>query len=271
MALAHSIKHELSGFINGSLMTGITASTTQTQAGGQPLVAEHNEVATVANASDAVVLTVATLGLAQSIYNNGANELQIFPAVGDDLGDGVDTGVLLAAGAMVRYRCIDVTNWMKVAYVEEPTSHEYQLAMAGAKIGGTAGWAVKGAADLYEATCPASQTASTLVIPVGGLKIGDTITAFKIAAQIESAGGAVTLDADLRKQSNAAGDPTDASVGAITQVSVTADTASSAAKTGLTQIVVAHEWLYILITVTTAASTDVRFLGCTVTITRKRP
>ena len=144
---------------------------------------------------------------------------------------------------------------------------EYQLAMAGAKVGATAGWVVKGAADLYEATCPASQTASTLVIPVGGLKVGWTITGFKIAAQIESAGNTVTLDADLRKQTNAAGDPTDASVGAITQVSVTADTASAAEKTGLTEVVAADEWLYILITATTAAATDIRFLGCTVTVT----
>jgi len=147
------------------------------------------------------------------------------------------------------------------------TLQEYQLAMAGAKVGATAGWVVKAGDNLYEATCPASQTASTLVIPVHGLKVGWTVTGFKIAAQIESAGGAVTLDADLRKQTLAAGDPTDASVGAITQVSVTADTASQAAKTGLTEVVAATEWLYILVTATTAASTDIRFLGCTVTVT----
>lgn len=136
------------------------------------------------------------------------------------------------------------------------------------KIGGTAGWAVNGAANLSEATCPASQTAATLVVPIYGLKVGDTITGFKIAAQIESAGGAVTLDADLRKMTVAAADPTDASVGAITQVAVSADTAVAAAKTGLAEIVAADEWFYILITATTAASTDIRFLGATVTTTQ---
>lgn len=146
-------------------------------------------------------------------------------------------------------------------------SQEFQLSSP-AKIGATAGWAAVGATNLAEATLPASQTASTLVVPVRGLKVGDTITAFKVIAQIESAGGAVTLDADLRKLTNAAGDPVDASVGAITQVAVTADTAVAAAKTGLAEIVAADEWLYILITGTTAASTDVRFLGATVTITR---
>ncbi len=135
-----------------------------------------------------------------------------------------------------------------------------------AKIGATAGWAAVGATNLAEATLPASQTASTLVVPIRGLKVGDIITGFKVSAQIESAGGAVTLDADLRKLTNAAGDPTDASVGAITQVAVTADTAVAASKTGLSDTVAADEWFYVLITGTTAASTDIRFLGVTVTI-----
>lgn len=147
------------------------------------------------------------------------------------------------------------------------TGQEYQLG-SGSKVGATAGWVVGGATNLGElATLPASQTGSTLVIRVLGLKIGWTVTAFKIEAQIESAGGTVTLDADLRKQTNAAADPTDASVGAITQVSVTADTKVEASKTGLAEVVAADESLYILITATTAASTDIRLLYPTVTVT----
>lgn len=135
------------------------------------------------------------------------------------------------------------------------------------KAGATAGWSVNAGANLSEATLPASQTGSTLVVPIYGLKVGDIITAFKVSAQIESAGGAVTLDADLRKMTNAAGDPTDASVGAVTQVSVTADTAVAQAKTGLAEIVAFGEWFYVLITATTAAVTDIRFLGISVTVT----
>ena len=271
MAQEYSIKHELSGFIRGSLLTGITAGTTQTQAGGIPLVAEHNEISTCANAADAVVMMPAVLGMAQTIVNNGANALQIFPAVGDNLGAGDNNSVSLNPGASVRFRCIDVTNWEKSAYVRESTSHEYQFGVAGAKIGGTAGWVVRAADDLSEATCPASKTGVTLVIPVSGLKVGDAITAFKVSAQIESGGGAVTLDADLRRQLIVAADPTDSSIGAITQVSVTADTAVAASKTGLSQTIVADRWYYVLITVTTAASTDVRFLGVTVTVTKAQP
>lgn len=139
-----------------------------------------------------------------------------------------------------------------------------------AKVGTTAGWVVGAADNLpYMATLPASQSASTLVVPIDGLKIGDIITAFKVVAQIESAGGAVTLDADLRKITNVAAEPTDASVGAITQVSVTADTAVEAEKTGLADAAGSHEVFYLLITATTAASTDIILLGAIVTVTEQ--
>ncbi len=48
----------------------------------------------------------------------------------------------------------------------------------------------------------ASQSAGTLVIPIGGLHIGDTITGFKVIAQVESAGNVVTIDADLMESAD---------------------------------------------------------------------
>lgn len=147
------------------------------------------------------------------------------------------------------------------------TGQEYAFSLAGAKAGATAGWVVGAGDNLQQATLPQSQTASTLVIPVGGLKVGDTITAFKLFGQIESAGNGVTVDADLRAQTNVAADPTDASIGAITQVSVTADTAMSATKSALSSVVTATKAYYILVTATTGASTDIRLLGFSVTVT----
>jgi hypothetical protein len=147
------------------------------------------------------------------------------------------------------------------------TGIESIYSLAGAKVGSAAGWVVGAAADIYQATMAASQTGGKLVIPVGGLKVGDTITAFSVYGQIESAGNTVTLDADLRAQTNVAADPTDASIGAITQVSVTADTAMAASKTALTEVVSASKAYYILVTATTAASTDIRLLGYTITTT----
>lgn len=136
------------------------------------------------------------------------------------------------------------------------------------RAGTTAGWTNTGT-DINEALLPAESTASTFTIPLTGLQVGDTVTAFKVIGQIESAGGAATLDADLRKLTNAAGDPTDASIGTITQVAVTADTAVASEKTlAAAEVLASGESLYLLVTGTTAASTDARLLGVELTVTR---
>lgn len=132
-----------------------------------------------------------------------------------------------------------------------------------AKVGGTAGFVVAAAANVALVTCPASQTAAKLVVPVPAMKVGSTITGFHLVGQIESAGGAVTVDADLRKHT-AAADVSDASVGAIAQLSVTADaimSASNTRKADLAEVVAADETFYVLVTVTTAGSTDVALQG----------
>ena len=136
------------------------------------------------------------------------------------------------------------------------------------KVGATAGWtAGGGAVDTGPmATCAASATAGTLVVPITDLNVGEKITAFKVNAQIESAGGAVTLDAKLMRRDLVAAANTETEVGAITQVAVTADTASEAEKTGLTQVVGDNEAYFLLLTATTAASTDIELMSVTVTI-----
>lgn len=150
-------------------------------------------------------------------------------------------------------------------------SQKYITNAAGqAKAGTTAGWVVAAGNNTALVTCPASQTGSTLVVPVTGLKVGSIITAFHLIGQIESAGNAVTVDADLRKHTAAAGDVADASVGAITQLSVTADTimsASNTEKAALSETVGADETFYVLITATTLGSTDIALQGVAVTVT----
>lgn len=139
-----------------------------------------------------------------------------------------------------------------------------------AKAGAGAGWVVAVGDNISLVTCPASQTASTLVVPIVGLKVGQTISSFHLVGQIESAGGTVLVDADLRKMTAAAADVTDASVGAITQLSVTADTIMSATNTNkasLTEVVGADETFYVLITATTAGSTDIALQGVAITVT----
>ena len=139
-------------------------------------------------------------------------------------------------------------------------------------IGATAGWANPSAhAGFTNATVvglPANQSASTFVIPLIGLKVGDTIVSYTVRGQIESAGNTSTLDADLRKLTVAAANLTDASLGSITQVSVTADAIVSSEKVLATpEVVAADEQYYVLITGTTgAANTDIQLVGITIKI-----
>ena len=142
-----------------------------------------------------------------------------------------------------------------------------------AKVGATSGWTVGGGAvDKGRlATCAASQTAATLVVPVMGLQVGDTIEGFYLQGQIESAGNTVTLGANLRKMTVAAADMTDASVASMTQISKTADSTvneANSAKTGLVEVVGNDESFYVLLTATTGASTDIDLAAVVVRIRR---
>ena len=140
----------------------------------------------------------------------------------------------------------------------------------GAKVGTTAGWVVNAANDIGRmATIPAGVTAGTLVVPLNGLTVGDIIISVHLVGQIESAGNACTVDMDIRKLTAAAADLTDASLDTMTQLSVTADTIISEANASKTlttpETLGANESLYVLITVTTAAATDVDLMGVAVT------
>lgn len=131
------------------------------------------------------------------------------------------------------------------------------------KVGATAGWVTGGATNSALVTLPASQTGSTLVVPLPHFMAGDVITGFHLVGQVESAGGTVTLDAALRKQTAAAADVVDSLVASMAQLSVTADTvlsSSNTRKAGLDEVIVEGTSYYVFITATTAASTDIALM-----------
>lgn len=90
---------------------GLTASVTQTQAGGLALVSSYNEVSTVATTGDALTAFDVFEGHRLYVINNGANDLQLFPAVGDDFGAGVDTAITIAAGEIGIFLGRGSVNW----------------------------------------------------------------------------------------------------------------------------------------------------------------
>ena len=78
------------------------------------LTSGMNVVATVANANDAVTIALRRPPAAKSQYgdfNNGANTLEIWPTLTDDLGAGINTAVTLAAGSNVTYVAYDTVIW----------------------------------------------------------------------------------------------------------------------------------------------------------------
>lgn len=142
------------------------------------------------------------------------------------------------------------------------------------KIAGASGtdWVLTDGAQ--KATLAASQTSETLIVKITGLKVGDIITKLNVTGQVESAGGAVVLDADLRKVTAAAADLTDESVATIVRPTVAADVKlGSAATTGVSaafsETVSADETFYVKVLATTAASTDIALTGIQLTITEK--
>lgn len=139
-----------------------------------------------------------------------------------------------------------------------------------AKVGATAGWVITAGTNISHATLPASQTGSTLVVPVP-CDIGDTIKAVSATGQVDSAGNAVTLAMSVRKQTTAVAGAADAELGADDIGSVTADTLVSSANlavTGLSEIVAEGETVYVLFTATTLATTDIELTGLVVTVAR---
>lgn len=139
----------------------------------------------------------------------------------------------------------------------------YHFPAGSGQQGTTGTWSV--ANDTNTAKCAASQTAATLVIPLK-LRQGDIIKSFKVSGQGESAANAYTVDADLRATTAAAADLSDASIGAITQISKSADYLIADEKTGLSHTVISGNSYYVLVTVTTAANTDIDLQGVEVKV-----
>lgn len=83
------------------MTTGLTASAVQSQ-GQAPLFSSYNEVTTVNNTNDVVTLPAASIGQLVTVVNNGVNDMQIFPASGENLGEGIDTSVVLSAGGTLQ-------------------------------------------------------------------------------------------------------------------------------------------------------------------------
>lgn len=100
--------NKLSGLI-GSTQNNITAQADGTKANATQITAAKARVTTVAGAADSVKLPPGYPGLEVTLYNAGANSMQVFGSGNDTINDvATDIGVAQANGLSAVYTCYDV-------------------------------------------------------------------------------------------------------------------------------------------------------------------
>jgi hypothetical protein len=99
---------KLAGLV-GSSVNGLTALAAGTKAGATPITAVKARVAVSAGAADSVLLPPGYPGLEITIYNAGANSIQVFGAGSDTINAvATETGVTQNNGVSAIYTCYDV-------------------------------------------------------------------------------------------------------------------------------------------------------------------
>ena len=207
--------------------TGLTASTTQTQAGALPLkrTAAFHEVTTVATAANTIGLPPAKVGEFHWVKNSGANSMQVYGS-GTDTIDSVATatGVEHLAGDAVMYVCLVDGNYIRLGGVQATeaftsittgaiTGSDSSLGIAGqaaaqggavAIVGGTSSTAgnAGGASTMVGGTPGATGVggAATITGGIGGATSGN--------------GGAATLTGGAGTNGNAVGGAATVTAGA---------------------------------------------------------
>lgn len=100
--------------------TGLTAFATGGQGSAVVLDRGYNVVTTVATTGDSVKLPTGLaflVGTVVYLKNNGANSLDLFPGVGDDLGAGLNTAISVAAGAAVAFLgTVEGSTWTQLIF-----------------------------------------------------------------------------------------------------------------------------------------------------------
>ena len=106
--------------LNGNIISGVpayavsvgnTANVNSSQ-GDNAITTFFYEIATCANAGDAVTLPTAAAGKVVVVANNGAEDADVFPASGDNIdAAGVNTAYSLESGTNVMFIAQDATDW----------------------------------------------------------------------------------------------------------------------------------------------------------------
>jgi hypothetical protein len=197
-----------------------------------------------------------------------------------DSGTGTKTGYHVApvgvkSPARYKFACTAYTSGTIVCNAtvqpDANLSRNRTISTGTAKAGTTAGFVVAAGNNISTVTCPASKTASTLVMPIDGLMLGDKITGFSLAGAMAST-GAGTLDCALYSQTPAAaGTMTNTLIQSMTQIVIAANGVINNANSGT--ILAADTTVqdgvtyYLLLTATTDSATSLIITGAALTVT----
>lgn len=101
----------VSGFHMVSVNNNVTAAGTD-QSTAEPITNQINKVSTVDTGSG-VVLPAALAGMRITIFNAGANDLLVYPALGGHINQGAtNSSYSLTAGQGVDFIATDITEWL---------------------------------------------------------------------------------------------------------------------------------------------------------------
>jgi hypothetical protein len=257
-----------------AVSTGTVAAAGSTHADAAAITKRATYVTASDDARGVKLPAAVTIGFTYDVFNTVASKnLKVYPSTGGQINAG-GANVATTVYGKGAVRCLyGATDTWQCATLPTPGTKTIFVPAGIGRAGTTGGWTNTGT-NMNEALLPQNQTTSTFTIPVNGLEVGDTIVSFQPVAQMESGGNAVsfTTATALRKLTNAAADPVDSSVQAISAISKTADYATSSTdSTALTtpDLVETGESFYFLVTGTTGASTDIRLLGFEVVVRRQ--
>lgn len=211
------------------LVTGITAHAGGGQSSAVALTAIRNNVTVCATAGDSVKLLSAAAGLIQSVTNNGAANLNVFPFSGDAINAlAVNLSVMVPPLCTATFFAIDGTTWYATLgrglYISAPTTQTGGLLLKAAA--NSANYLVTvinasfGQASVLTIPDPGGATANFVmseaaatingvktfgsipIFPTTGVTLGSTTTteaqiaALQVTLGAATASKAVTLDAN---------------------------------------------------------------------------
>lgn len=99
-------------FADSSVENAVTAAVASTQAGGYPITAAVTRVTTVGTTGDSLLLPAAVAGEKRTVFNKGANSMDVFPASGDAINAlSADAAYAVAATKGVIFHCVVTGTW----------------------------------------------------------------------------------------------------------------------------------------------------------------